>query len=1090
MTKYRLRLENGRVIGPFEIRQLIELKQNSRITGKEEAQIFPAGNWAPISDYEFYEKIMDDDRTFVDTGNTPEEEGTFLIDLDKLKAQKAIKDIDELIEETPPLIKEELTETVRVLTEKKENETSTDESLEDEKLRVGHIENLIEAESQNDKTVLNPVAQKEIEKLRREEQEKIEKEKREIELEKREEEEAKQFEVVLSEENLSEEISNEATQVISLDTIELLESAEKVEQEISLEKKKKILQDEKAAKEESKNSVDNKSKKKKWIYIVFAAFLVLAILFPEDEQKKVEYRNIPTQIHFPIPFDVANKNKAISKFEAGVKEFKKGTFPGLVNSGLRFKESFENDSSFDYQEEKPFQKMIVEGGEEKTVSKVYTKLDVNDISLKSLGFMLRSYAEQLNYSKNKIIDIQTVFNIIQSQKFNLIQDPNGVIGLSLFYSSINKTNAAIDVVKKYLKLYPKRVDQDLFAIYIMTLLKSGRVDEAKPFITALKNAKDSKGKEIAKTRYAFEAIIKFHLINEEKDKAFLEIKKATKQFPKDIKIKLLYAEMLVRDKQLKLASALLNEAEYLGLDFNYVNLAKFLELNGLILALQNQPAKAAAALSKSLKLKDSEQLRMVLANLETDAGSNSQADLLIQESKTMKMLMEANKLFEKRSYTQAFSIAAKASDNLPHHIRTELFLSKVQLKLGLIDEGIKTLENLKSKYPRNLQVILALVNGLIDSYKFSQAKKILSTFPAAIVNEGEGVASTYAKLFLKMEDYLQGMSWLKKSLVMNPMDDGNHYQMANLLLKKSKFAAAMKHLIKCMELDPYNSDYQIAYARYIYETKGDRDAIGYLLSLKDHFSDDPKIMSELAIFSYRSGKIKDFMDYKTKMEKGFSKDPTFYDFLIKAAKLDQKNTEIPALVEKVLEIEPGSLEHMMMAGKALFEVGNLLEAAKWFKRVSDKMPTYPQVLYYIAKIDYLSKDFDSAIKKIEENIKANGESDEDLVFLAQIYTAQENKIQAEKLFKKAQKINPKSFGALVGLADLSSQSGNFEMALDLYHRALKLKQEDFELHKKIGDVYRKLGQGALAIEAYKLYLELEPESPYKKNIEAYIKLVQ
>lgn len=52
------------------------------------------------------------------------------------------------------------------------------------------------------------------------------------------------------------------------------------------------------------------------------------------------------------------------------------------------------------------------------------------------------------------------------------------------------------------------------------------------------------------------------------------------------------------------------------------------------------------------------------------------------------------------------------------------------------------------------------------------------------------------------------------------------------------------------------------------------------------------------------------------------------------------------------------------------------------------------------------------------------------------------------------------------------------------------KSDEPIIHKKVGDVYRLLGQGTLAMEAYKLYLDMNPEAPDKKQIEAYIKIMQ
>jgi len=216
----------------------------------------------------------------------------------------------------------------------------------------------------------------------------------------------------------------------------------------------------------------------------------------------------------------------------------------------------------------------------------------------------------------------------------------------------------------------------------------------------------------------------------------------------------------------------------------------------------------------------------------------------------------------------------------------------------------------------------------------------------------------------------------------------------------------------------------------------------------------------------------------------------FYEFLIKAALLDERFDEIPGLVESLLAIEPGEIEAMMTAGRVLYENGKLVEAAKWFKRIQERLETYPKVQYYIAKIKYLSKDYDGALKEVEADLKANGDNDADLTLMAQIYADKGELVEAENLYKRAQKINPKAFESLVGLADISTKRNNFDLALDLYKKAMKEKGDEPIIHRKIGDVYRLLGQGALAVESYALYLEMNPEAPDKNQIESYINLMQ
>lgn len=1066
MTKYRIRLPGGRVIGPFEKQQLFDLKAKGHIKGGEEAQIFPTGNWGPIESFDFYPDMMDDNKTKVQTSEVKED--TFIIDLTKLRNQKNEKEIEALDHGTIAPV-EQLTETIRITPTEKVSLGSLEDAVEVKPAMQGtavtlssqgfEIDILEEQENPNhNKTIINPVAQQEIEKMRKLQKDAEAKILSDEAAKKEAEEHARSLALEISNENALVS-SDESTQMLRLDKTGLLETA--YENEIDIEeelkqvqekraKEEKLARDAEESEEEEESDSASKAKKKKIVIVIAAIAILYAMFFPEEKPKKPPFQHLEPKIAFPIPFDKADDKKSKVFFNKGLELFNKGTYPSLIKAGENFKGSYENN------------------------------LD----NVIALNFLLRSYAEQLKHSKNKAIDAQTVFNLIQSKRSLMVQDPNGVIGLNLFYMTINKLDAAIDVVQKYLKLKPKDVTQDLFAVYLQSLIKAGKIDLAKQFYLALEKAP-------AKNKYTYTALIEYLMLNQEAQKAMEYIDEAIKRNPQVVYFYLLKAEQLINQSRVDEAVPLLKKAEAMNLEYNNLNRAKFFELKGLAFVLKNKPTEAVSFLTKSLKLNDSDELRVRLAKLESDDGSTAtDSDKLINESKAIKFLIQAREFYNKKNYELALSTAAKASDAYPGHIQSELFLAKVQMRLGLTKQGLETLETLTAKYPEDKMINISLIEAYVDTYKFNDAKNRIQNIANSEYRESFEYASVNAKLHLKMGDLLQAMSWLKNSISINPLNDADIFALAEILHRKANFDAARNLLNKCMELDPINPDYRIAYARLIYETKDDLAAIGYLLSLQEDFGDDPKVLSEIAIFYYRSGKVKDFQETKAKLEKEFSTDKSLYEFLIKAALMDERYAEIPPLVEKLLTIEPGDLESMMTAGRILFEDGKLVDAAKWFARVKQKLPSYPKVLYYLARIDFLAGDADSARLKVTENMKANGENDDDLVFLAQIHASKEEYVEAENLYKKAQKINPRSYDAIVGLADLSTKRNNHDLALDLYKRAMKLKSDEPIVHKKIGDVYRQLGQGTLAIEAYKLYLDMEPESPHKSNLEAYINLMK
>lgn len=65
--KYRVRLSNGRVIGPLEIKDFVQLYNEDKITGNEDAQVYPTGDWKPLSYFTEInlEKTINEDKTFM-----------------------------------------------------------------------------------------------------------------------------------------------------------------------------------------------------------------------------------------------------------------------------------------------------------------------------------------------------------------------------------------------------------------------------------------------------------------------------------------------------------------------------------------------------------------------------------------------------------------------------------------------------------------------------------------------------------------------------------------------------------------------------------------------------------------------------------------------------------------------------------------------------------------------------------------------------------------------------------------------------------------------------------------------------------------
>jgi tetratricopeptide (TPR) repeat protein len=340
------------------------------------------------------------------------------------------------------------------------------------------------------------------------------------------------------------------------------------------------------------------------------------------------------------------------------------------------------------------------------------------------------------------------------------------------------------------------------------------------------------------------------------------------------------------------------------------------------------------------------------------------------------------------------------------------------------------------------------------------------------------------------KDFKNSVAWLLRAINKNPLNDSNRYLLAKVLIKYNKFNRAKSNLNKAMDLDPAKIEYRVAYSDILYEIDGSDTAIGYLYDILTDFPDNPKLLSQIGIFFYRSGQLKSFENIKEKLHELPTKDTTLYEFLIEAAKLDDKENDEIKYSRKLIELNPGDLNTRLNLGKLYMRQEKYKNALIEFKAIEDRLNTYPSLQLYMSKLYLLTDNKDKAVELANKEVKANASSEFGYILLGDIYTAKKEYLKAEKYYKKAQKIDGDNVDMLLGLAKISFKKSQYDLTIDLFLKARDLSPERSEIHKLLGDTYRKTGQSSLGIESYKLFLELSPTSKYKDEIRTYIRKME
>lgn len=1053
-TKYRVKLNSGRVVGPFDTKGFKELVSKKHVDGSELFQEFPVGSWKKIAEFSLLLEI------FEETQILSKKDATFLINLAELEELK------EKVEEDSAHSEDH--ETVDGAVEFKFDQVDpfADQNFETEVEEKVEEENPPAQEPEFDKTVVRRVVKEDLEQSDKTQinlntkdyLEKLKKEKEE-----KDKEEAKKAQEVED----KVDYNADATQMLSLDDLKkdlakAEDVANKIEAAERISTKKKKLEKVKAKKEskekikeidddyeEEEESLVDKIKefveeKRKLLMIVGVVGALLMFLSPEEEQKKVKKITVLSpKIVFPIQFDSIADKIAAAHYKKGLKQYSSGTYISELKAAKSFRTSAENK----------FKKNV------------------------AMGKLIYLYSRFLDNTDNFGRDANTVFKLVQIFKYEANKNANYTSAIALFYYKNKKYEAANRIIERYTAFPKNKPTIELFTVYLRTLLGTGDLIKAAKIAKRLESVKK-------KNHNVYETLIDYYKFQKDFDKLDEIVKIARRQYPSNAKFLLERGDYYLRVQNKKKLAKTLAKVRSLQAGKSKVNYAEYLRLRGMYFVLSKNNKRAIKDFKKSLKLVESIDLIAQLADLEN--SNNKEANELIAESKALKFINEAQKAQLEGNDNEALKYALEATNVAPDFIKARIYLASLQSNLGYLNDAIIKLSALFKEYRSSTEVLYALIDVYTESYKFKEVKRLLK-IARTISEEGDSrYFSATAKYFKFKGDFNKTAGWLKKAIKSNPLDDTNVYELAKLYIKYNKFNKGMFYLKKAMELDPAKIEYRVSYAQILYEVESVNSAIGYLYDVLKKFPDDPKLMSSIGIYFYRSGQIKKYEDLKAKLLSLPKKDASLFNFLIEAAKLDEDYDAVIQYCIKLIELDPSDLDIRLYLSQLYIEKEKYGPALKELTAIKSRLSSYPKLKYFFSKLYLLSGEIEKAKMQAESEVKENPTLIDGYILMGEILKKEKELSKARKYFFKANQIDPKSVDALLGLAYVAFMNDQYDMALDYYKKAAELDPNRSEVYKLLGDVFRKLGQSQLAIKNYSHFLELLPNSKYKNQIRTYI----
>lgn len=1059
--KYRIRLKNERVIGPFSAEEIGELFLKGHIEGTEMCQQFPIGDWKSLQNFQELKTLID------------------------AIGQKNLR-VEEPSASVPEKAKRELTKTGRVKppTEPTKNQTFNEFKFgKDVKIDVDYdeleqkylAENPEAPRSNIEKTVVvRRPSQKQVQDL---DKTVIAKSKFEVTRKEKPAEEVKPVvEYRAPVPPTRQELVNEKTEFINLANALPTINAQLSVSEVELEKQAKIEenQEKKRLKElreimmreeameegyeedeveiveefsREKKEFEPKvviNKKKRGMSIVaIIAFLGVFYFFMQDEKKPVISGPKFFDVKFPITAQYEDIPAANSALLEARNLYSQNSYVKRMGAAAYYLISLQHRFS---------------GNE-------------------ALPEIILTYSELLDNTRNRSQSANTIYKFIQLAESKLLTDATVATGAALFYGKIGKYDTGVYTVKNFLRAGNKPTPK-LLTYYLYLLVNAGDFVEARKVYSAL----------IKIPKKPFESyyeLSQFQLADDKPAEAKLVIEEGLKYYPNSVQLLLQYANILLKEQALKKFEETVMKVKALQAENSPAFTATYLEYLGYLAAVKGNNKDASLFFKKSLELKESDDLRAALSRLEVAGDKPAQA--LILESKVIGLLKKSKEEFKNKNIDTAFQFIIEAVDADPDYIPAVIFQAELNTYRGFFESAIHSLQRIISVHQQNYQLKRELVEVYIKAYKFEDAERML----AELAQTKYATTAEYASL---MGSYLEAkrnivvaLRWYDRALARDPLSDKDMYQVAKILVRNKKFTEAKVRLSKALLLDPKNVYYHSLYSEILYEQDGTDPAIGYLRDIITELGEDPVLISAITSTYFKSGQLKEFQAYYKKVQDMPKKDEALYGVLIAAAKLEGRKDEYISHSRQLLKLNSGNLKVRMDLGELLYEDKRYDEAIAEFKEILDKLSSYPKVHYQLARVYLAKNEIEKAREMAQKELDLNPNLDSAHFIMGEVHRLNKEYREAVLKYEKAISLNPRSVEALIAMATIRLQQNYASEALELLGRALKEDLSNPAVHKLMGDAYRAAGQRALAREKYEDYLKLNPGAQDKDMIESLIR---
>jgi len=232
----------------------------------------------------------------------------------------------------------------------------------------------------------------------------------------------------------------------------------------------------------------------------------------------------------------------------------------------------------------------------------------------------------------------------------------------------------------------------------------------------------------------------------------------------------------------------------------------------------NQIVEAANIVSSYLAMNpDNMELTLRYADILQREGKNSQASHLIQVIESISgntsyiLFVKASIMFNKKNYSNAYSLLKKEVDKFPENIRLRNLYSKVLLVTGNTEEGREYLEDSFKINPDSLGSLRLIIEEAISSKDWNRAEVYIKKL---LANDHSDTSLRYAvQIYMNLNDNQKALEYNSKILEREHALPTDYLITTTLLIEKEQRQQALKEIESWLEKS--KNSYDKSYFYYL-----------------------------------------------------------------------------------------------------------------------------------------------------------------------------------------------------------------------------------------------------------------------------------